>query len=358
MFDDMDLRHAIAKRLFGVADRIELYESLAIMLEGNQVLLIDALTELASIASHSGTRRHTPRSIVMHDLVLSISEGMKLSSALSRWIPSEEVSLVAAGEESGNIAQAFEDAIKIIDAKRRISEAVLKASVYPVILLGLVAAILVLIGTKAVPKLAKITDPSKWDGAAAWMYAISTGIQHYGLELLAALVIGAILIYLSLSRFRGPARVWLDRIPPWSIYRTLHGTTFLTNVALMLQSGIRLSPALQLLAEHATPWLRERIEAAQYGISSGYNLGESLQQAGHDFPDRRAVQFLTVLASRDGFEDAIVRFSARWLDQAIRTVNAFAGVAFGVGMAIVGSLVLLVLLGMFGIQDSIVSNLK
>lgn len=38
----------------------------------------------------------------------------------------------------------------------------------------------------------------------------------------------------------GKVDVWLDRtLPPWSIYRMLQGTTFLLNMAVMLNAGIR-----------------------------------------------------------------------------------------------------------------------
>lgn len=348
----------VVKLQFGASARIEFYEALSILLEGNQVLLIDALRELYSIASDQNRKPRNPRAIVIHDCMQRLSEGQSLSDALSTWVPYQETSLIAAGEQSGKLRRAFEDAIRVITAKQQIQAAVLSATVYPILLFGMAGLLLVIVSTKLVPKLEKLTNPATWQGAAAALYELSQFVLHYGIVSTVILAAAIVLVLLSLPRMRGPVRIWLDKIPPWSIYRTLHGSTFLLNVAVMLQSGIRLQDALGLLGEHANPWLKERIDAALYGTGTGGNLGVALDEAGHEFPDKRAIQFLRVLASRDGFEEAIARFGNRWLDQSIKRIQATAKLSFGIGIGLVGALLILILAGTSGIQDAILSGVK
>lgn len=337
---------------FGADARIDFYEELSILLE-NRVLLSDALKEMYSIASKEGSKPRVPRAVVIYECMLAVGEGRQLSHALRKWATYQEVSLIAAGERSDNLLEAFQDAIKIITAKQQILGAALSATIYPSILIGLTGFLLKLISTSLIPKLAKSTKPETWEGSAQLLYQISLFVTHYGL---ATVVTGGILIILtawSMPYLRGPLRIWLDRAPPWSIYRMLHGATFLLNIAVMIRAGIKLQEALELLGANANPWLRERIDTALYGTRIGGNLGVALYKAGYQFPDQRAVEYLMILASRDGFDQAISRFGDRWLTKSIKKVQRFSRFALGSGVIFVGLLMLLIVSGMGEIQNAI-----
>src|SRR3546814_18795379 len=87
-------------------------------------------------------------------------------------------------------------------------------------------------------------------------------------------------------------RIYLDKIPPWSIYRMLQGSTFLLNIAIMIKAGVRLQNILIMMDKTGSPWVRSRVGAALAGINSGLNLGQALPGTGYQFPDDRKVQFL------------------------------------------------------------------
>ncbi|EOF7659938.1 TPA: hypothetical protein ACP3Z7_004795, partial [Pseudomonas aeruginosa] len=63
--------------------------------------------------------------------------------------------------------------------------------------------------------------------------------QNDAVERVAVITLTVVVI-VTLPTYRWKGRVWLDRmLPPWSIYRMLQGTTFLLNMAVMLNAGIR-----------------------------------------------------------------------------------------------------------------------
>lgn len=353
----------VFKLQFGAGARIELYESIAMLIE-NDVLLNDALKEMYWIASDEGRKPKSPRAIILYDCMMKVAEGKPLSEALEKWVDREECSLLAAGEKSGRLIDdgdgpgAFSQAIKVVTAKRDIKGAIAMATVYPTVLGGLSVFLLNMVATQLVPKLAKTTNPETWEGAAALLYSIATFVTGYG-----ALALGGFILFVggvfgSLPYLRGPIRYYLDKIPPWSIYRMLYGSTFLLNVSVLLQSGIKLQDALDLLADNANPWLKERIEAAKYGIGIGGNLGVALNKAGYDFPDKKAIQYLMILSSREGFEEAIARFGDRWLKESIRNIQSVAKVALACGVLLIGALMLIVVAGAGGIQDAITSGVR
>lgn len=348
---------------FGASARIEFYEAMMLLME-NGVLLNDALKEMYKVASDEGRKPKNPRAIILHDCMMGVAEGRPLSKALSAWVSPEECSLLAAGEKSGRLVDdkdglgAFSQAIKVITAKRQIIGAVALATVYPTVLGVLSVVLLNMVATKLVPKLAKTTNPEHWEGPAALLYGISKFVTGYGKPSLIALLLLLAVIFSTLPYLRGSLRVYLDKIPPWSVYRMLHGSTFMLNLAVLLQSGIQIQAALALLAETAKPWLRERIDAAKYGIGIGGSLGVALHRAGYDFPDKKAVQYLMILSSREGFERAIGRFGDRWLDISIKNIQSLAKVMLAVGVLAIGGLMLIVIAGAGGIEDAMQASAR
>ncbi|MCG2937702.1 hypothetical protein KZ300_28515, partial [Escherichia coli] len=73
--------------------RIEFYEALSLLLE-NRVLLNDALKEMYKIASEEGKKPKDPRAIVIHDCMMGVADGQRLSAVLAKWTNYQETSLI------------------------------------------------------------------------------------------------------------------------------------------------------------------------------------------------------------------------------------------------------------------------
>lgn len=346
------INDAVIRMQFGASARIEFYEALSLLLE-NGVKLVDALNKLYDVASDDGKRPKNPKAIIYAHCIDGINEGKRLSVVLQKWVNYQEVSLIEAGEKSGDMKRTFDYAVRVIEKKQQIAGAVAMATFYPTILFGLACVLLNMVATKLVPKLARTTNPETWEGAARVLYLMAEFVTNYGKVSLLAIGVLVVGVLASMPYLRGPIRVYLDRLFPWSLYRMLHGSTFLLNIAVMVESGIKMRDALFTLANGASPWLRERIEAALYGTGIGDNLGVSLANAGYDFPDKKAVRYLMVLANQDGFEQAISRFGERWMDESVKRVQGIAKVALGVGLIIIAVLMLTVIAGTSGITDAI-----
>ncbi|NWC89942.1 type II secretion system F family protein [Pseudomonas reactans] len=346
-FDD-----GLTKFRFGSGSRIELYRSIALLLENN-VALNDGLLELHNVFSDDQKNPGEPLAIVTLECFQAVSNGRKLHQALSRWAPHQEVTLIGSGETSGALATSLKDAIRMISYKQRIKTAVLSATIYPAFLYSLAGILLWVIATILVPKMAKLSDPDTWEGVGYVLSVLSWAVTNFGAYLLAMIVGLLLAVFLSLPRLKGDVRVFFDRAPIYTTYRVLHGSAFLLNVSVMIRSGMLLHDALLLLHQDAQPWLKERIGAAILGTRQGANLGVALDRAGHRFPDKRAIQYLKILASRDGFDEAINRFSQDWVEQCIKRVEQSASISLIISAAIMAGLMALVVLGTLDMQDAI-----
>jgi len=342
---------------FGGKERIQFYESMVALLE-NGVGINDALKEVGDVYSDGGKQPNHPIALACSAIGLSVRNGKKLAAACQAWMPYQEVAIIGAGEKSGNLLQACFDCVRIIEARQKITSLVLSASLYPSLLWGLMAYLLHIVATKMVPAMARRSDPESWSGIPALLYAIANFVNHWGLVTLICIVLFVISSIVTLPYFTGPIRVWLERFPPWSIYKALHGSTFLLNISVMLRSNVNQIDALDALKLNAKPWLRERMTAARYGVRMGKNFGVALHLAGHQFPDKQAVQFLCVLATRKGFSEAIHRFSNRWLDNTLKRVERYTKSFLLASSIAIGVLMILVLIGTYSMQGDVTHTIQ
>lgn len=264
-----------------------------------------------------------------------------------------EAALLRAGEKSGDLVRAMRYAVNLIQRKRAMVGSLVSATAYPLVLFGLAGFLMHMIAAQLVPKLANVADPQSWQGPARLLYLLASFTDDYGLLFVSLLAAALSVSVASLPYLTGAVRVGLDRLFPWSAYRMLHGSSFLLGVALMVGSGQQLRDALCDLLGSANPWLRQRLEGAIDGLDNGLNFGEALHAAGHEFPDRVAIQYLTIFANRNGFERSMVNYAERWMEQSVAAMKRAAGIALGVGLMIVAVLMLLVIAGAGGITSAI-----
>lgn len=359
---------------FGKNERIQFYESLMGVLEDG-IPIEEALETVAKAFSNDGKTMH-PVSVICGQVAMLVRGGKSLADACRSHLPYDEASLVDTGEKTGNLVEAFRDCVRLIEARQRISRLVVSVVALPSITWSLMGALLYVIATWMVPSMAQRQDPELWTGIPSLLYVVSKVVTNYGLLIVAVVLTLVVVSFVTLPYFCGlqvrpnspvwktqlslllqTTRLRLEGIPPWSIYKVLHGSIFLLNMSVMLRAGVGQLSALSILSRSASPWLRERIDAINYGVSSGKDFGTALKLAGHQFPDPMAIHFLQVLATRQSFAASMERFANRWLEQMLKRVETISKSLTALSAVIMGLLMIFVMVGIFqlaiGLMDSI-----
>src|SRR3546814_372482 len=278
----------INRLLFTGSSRIEMYETIALLLE-NGVILSKALRDLYMIESKNGKKKKEVRAVVLNEMMNGVAAGQSLSAILADWAPPQEVALIQAGEVSSRLPQSLMECSKIITAKQEIVGAIIAGISYPILIFILIVVLLHQVATKMVPQFARVSPPETWTGSAAVLNHLSYFVTNWGLESLGVLFIFLMWVVWSMPNMHRPRiRIYLDKIPPWSIYRMLQGSTFLLNIAIMIKAGVRLQNILIMMAKTGSPWVRSRVGAALAGINSGLNLGQALHRTGYQ--DRKSTR--------------------------------------------------------------------
>ncbi len=233
-------------------------------------------------------------------------------------------------------AVLFAAAARVADLRDRQISAVRKALAMPLTLAGGLAVMLWAAGGYFVPVLESVVPPERWGPAAGLFRAASAWLHAEPLVFLAICATVVAAIGTAMVHWTGPGRTTLDRIAPFSLYRTITGSAFLFVALEFLAAGLDLNDrAFEDLKRHASPYARHRIGAIQRGMARGAGLGRAMALAGHGFPDPALVPVAAALDGAPGWEDKLARFVERWVGRSEDLLKSRAAVLNGALLIVV-----------------------
>lgn len=318
-------------------NRFRIYRKLEGMLKTNEALS-RALDRLYQNVSEMGKYPNRPAAVALREWFLKDRAGVTLSQAMEGWIPTGELYMIRAGEESGTLAKALSSIQMMGDKSKQMRDAVTYAVGYPVFMFMLVSFVIWTFGVNLIKNM-RANAPKNVVGAMGSVPAFADFINDWGLYIVLIIVLVCIFIFTTLPYWRGPLRIKFDQWAPWSWYRVLQGSGFLLGLSALLGAQVPLKRSLEILEEQGNPWIKERIGAARREVLRGHNLGEALRISRYNFPDTAVVIDLEILSERADVGAVIEQVTEEWIDEQIIVLRAQAEVARNTGMAIVGGVI-------------------
>ncbi|MFC5474049.1 type II secretion system F family protein [Paraherbaspirillum soli] len=348
----LDLNRRWAKWQFGSNVRLRLYRKIAKML-ANGLPLLKILEELQERASSNGKKPNEPLAIVLDDCRRMVQNGRMLAEGLGHWIPHTEQMIIMAGEQGGRLEGTLVALVDVVQSGKKIKSVIIGGVAYPIAIFALIIVYIYVFGTRVIPQFARMVDPATWHGSARSLYLMSLAVQSWMPYLVIVLIVAGIGLVLSMPRWRGDVRVFMDRFAPYSIYRLMAGSSFLMAFSALQLAGITVEKSLTRLADAAPPWLRERLDGALIGVKSGLNCGEALKNAGYGFPSKEVVDDLCVYAEYKGFGDALKILADEWMADGVELIESQMKVLNGVAIVTLAVVIGWLVTGFFGIQQEI-----
>jgi type II secretory pathway component PulF len=295
-----------------------------------------------------GKYPNRPAAVALREWFLKDRAGVSLSEAMEGWIPTGELYMIRAGEESGTMAKSLAAIQAVGEKARQMQQAVMYAVGYPAFMIVLVSFVLWMFGVNLIQNMRK-TAPPKVVAAMGGVGTLSDFINDYGILMLIGLAVIVAIIVLTLPHWRGQWRAKFDLYPPWAWYRVLQGSAFLLGLSALLGAQVPLKRALEILEEQGNPWMRERISSARQEVLRGRNLGEALRAGRLNFPDPQVAVDLEVLSERADVGTVIEQITEEWIRDQIDYMKAQAVIARNVGLAVVGGVIAWAMSSIFGV---------
>lgn len=307
-----EIRIKLASKMVSKKDRANLYRKLAVMYSagvGVQASIEELLRRRIELRG-----RFNPLSIMLDRCHRVLSNG-GFEKGLEGFAGDSEIMLIASGEDSGDLGVALNEAADLLDFQRDFKRDVSNLLGQPVMLLSATFFVAIFLGVWFVPNIVNEIPKQMLNEKLLTLKAFSEFLNsEYGLILLFVIFGILALVWISMRHLTGPFRIFLDKFPPWSIYRLIVGSGWLIAITSMLNAGITLKTALQgLLRRSDNEWLNERLKAVMNELGgSSSTLGEALRKAGHEFPDNELISDIEILNKYSSQQEALSQISKEW----------------------------------------------
>jgi len=327
--------------------RFRIYRKLEGMLRSNEALS-RSLDRLYQNVTEMGKYPKRPAAIALREWFLKDRAGISFSKAIEGWVPTGELYLIRAGEESGALAKTLSFIQTMGERGREMREAVSYAVGYPAFISLLVGFVIWTFSINLIANM-RANAPPNILASMGSIVPFSDFIAAWGLYIVLFLILCVIAISSTLPFWRGPTRTKFDMYPPWSWYRVLQGSGFLMGLSALLGSQVPLKRSLEILEEQGNPWIRERIAAARQRVLRGHNLGEALRLSQMNFPAPEIAIDLEILSERADVGAVIEMVTEDWMRDQVDAMKMQAVLIRNAGMAIVGVIIAWTMLSIFSI---------
>lgn len=323
----------------------------------NNFTLMDALNRIEMIESKGGRKPNEPFAIAMREIQQNLERGMSFSEATRGWVPNEETLLLTSGNVS-SLLISLENITRVVGGIGRIKRAMWSAMAYPLFLLALTIAIIIMVGIYLVPPLAEAAGSEViWRGTAASLIWVSNFANKYW-YIFSAMIVGVFtLVWASLPVWTGRLRTLFDKIPPWSTYKLQVSVSWLMSLAAMVSAGVSVPDAMRLLADSSNRYLSDILERTLHNIANGENLGNALALTGKDFPNDEIIGDLIIYADMNDFDKNLDQIARDYMEDSVRRMESISNIMNSIGIILVSIVIGWVVLGTFQMQEQITSVL-
>jgi type II secretory pathway component PulF len=312
------LEEALARKAFKKWKvRRNLYRRLAVRVK-NGSSVEDVLETEASALATDGD----PSAFVLREASRLMRNGHSLSEALKKWVPADEMGVLATSEAGDALSESLEYFIETRRRMTRVKTSFRNAVVQPVVYSFTVYAVLWSIAKYSVPKLASSNAAAHATGSAKMLLGLSAMVNSWqGMVPPALFLVGAVVIARSFTRWTGPLRVLAEQRFPYSYYRDSEGFVWLSGYVSLMQAGKADVDILSTQAKYASPWLRERLSHYKRSMVNGKSLAQALLtpmrpgKPAFGFPNRDIINDIAAMNESDEFPQKMREVLSNWADE-------------------------------------------
>ena len=223
--------------------------------------------------------------------MIEIADDLQAGSSISKALAKHPdifsdfyVNMVKAGEETGKLNETFEYLADHLDRNYEVVSKAKNALIYPIFVIGVFVAVMVLMFTLIIPKISVILLDSGQPVPiyTAIVFGISDFIIDYGVILLVLLVIMTFVLIRYLGTpdgRRAMGRFKLEVPYVGDLYQKLYLSVISDNLATMILSGIPMVRAIEVTANVVGNDIYKNIlSESGVAVKSGSSLSQSLMQ--------------------------------------------------------------------------------
>lgn len=322
------------------------------------VPLLESLEVLLEQADTPGFR------VLLNSVIESVRSGSDLSTSLGKFeklFPSIYVSMVRAGEVSGQLDDILVRLAEYLEATEKLKRDIKAAMTYPVISLVMVAGIAIFLMVGIVPKFEEIFESLDIElpGLTKLVLGVSRAMKDHFMLVALGCVVAAFAV-VGWKRTKRGAYQWdwlMLHVPVFGpLFSKVALSRFARTFATLIKSGVPILGALEIVSETSGNLVISRVvDNAKENVRQGHTLAEPLAQS-KVFPPMvtRMVQIGEKSGSLEQLLEKISEFYDDQVNAAVKTLTAMIEpIMIGCMGFMVGGIVLAVFLPIFKLQEQL-----
>ena len=297
--------------------------------------------------------------MLMH-VAEDVEAGRSISASFAergeKLLPTTFVETIAAGEQSGNLDKAFQTVHEHFDKQAKMAARVKSALAYPIFVLFIAVAVVVVLMVKVVPTFLAIFDSydAQLPVPTLILIAISDFFVKYWMVLLAIIAAAVIFykVYGNTEEGRMNLAKWSLKVPILGNIQELNAASeFANTLTTMLSSGLPMTKAITITAKTMSNYyMSTEVGKLAVKLEEGHALGASMREA--NFMPDILVDMVSVGEETGEMEQTLKTVALYYdaeLDMAINSALEKLEPALLVGLAgIAGFIVIAIYMAMFG----------
>ena len=274
-----------------------------------------------------------------------ISQGQPLAEGMKEWFSPNVVEIIRVGEAGGALAQTMKSAINMLSQQGVAVGAFVGAIVYPMIVIFMACMIILYLKSSVFTLFEQIKPINAWPPEGRRLMALADFIHSYWWTTILGTIVFLVVMKKILANYVGSFRPFLDRYPPFSLYRRMAAARLLETLGLLVANGVVFKSALKVMQYQAAPYIGMHLAQMESLLGRGKsNIADVLDTG---IVESQDLMRLRVMAEVKGFEHGLMRMGVRGTEEATATLKFIAKIAGGVLLIVGALMIIMIVQGIF-----------
>ncbi|HGB4014262.1 TPA: type II secretion system F family protein [Salmonella enterica subsp. enterica serovar Ball] len=281
-----------------------------------------------------------------------MAESESVNAVFAGLVPKDELSVIFSSEKSGSLSSGFRGIAEMINYRKELTSSIAKAVSFPLIMLVLALVVISGYAVKVFPAFERVIPTQRWPTVTQVLYSFGSSLYNgLWIYFLIFFIAAYIIIVLLLNNLTGNLRNnVLDRIIPFSIYKKMVCSVFISNLSSMLKNKVPINDSLTVLSQNANRWLYAHINTMLDNMARGDTYKDALNTG---LLGKEEILNVSIYSGLPSFSDVLVAVALKARKDLAQAISRLSGLLKSLSTLVLGGCVVWVFVALFALSDTL-----
>ncbi|EDP8627280.1 type II secretion protein F [Salmonella bongori] len=281
-----------------------------------------------------------------------MAESESVNAVFAGLVPKDELSVIFSSEKSGSLSSGFRGIAEMINYRKELTSSIAKAVSFPLIMLVLALVVISGYAVKVFPAFERVVPTQRWPTVTQVLYSFGSSLYNgLWIYFLIFFIAAYIIILLLLNNLTGNLRNnVLDRIIPFSIYKKMVCSVFISNLSSMLKNKVPINDSLTVLSQNANRWLYAHINTMLDNMARGDTYKDALNTG---LLGKEEILNVSIYSGLPSFSDVLAAVALKARKDLAQAISRLSGLLKSLSTLVLGGCVVWVFVALFALSDTL-----